>query len=92
MNDKTLSEMRKIMNRHDPIRIYFGKKVNFDEYDPKINEIYKTFKKSKNLDDFTIKVHKIFQKWFSSDLAGNKEIYISLSRDLFNLLTDKNKK
>ena len=41
MNDKTLSEMRKIMNRHDPIRIYFGKKVNFDEYDPKINEIYK---------------------------------------------------
>ena len=84
MNDKILSEMRRVMNRHDPIRIYSGKKINFDEYDPEINEIYKIFKKSKNLDNFTIKVHKIFQKWFSSDIARNKERYISLSIDLIN--------
>ena len=78
--------MRKILNKHDPIGIYFGKDVNFDEYDPEIKDIYKIFKKCKNLDKFVIEVHKIFIKWFSSEVAGNKEEHIDLSRDLFNFL------
>ncbi len=87
MENKLLNGMRKILNNHDPIGIYFGKDVNFDEYDSEIEDIYKIFRKCKNLDKFVIEVHKIFIKWFSSEVAGKKEEYIDLSKDLFNFLS-----
>ncbi len=86
MNNKILNGMRKILNKHDPIGIYHSKKVNFDEYDPEITAIYKTHKRCKNLEKFVKEVHKIFIKWFSAEVAGKKEKYTPLSKDLFNFL------
>ncbi len=87
MDAKVLNEMRIILNKHDPIGIYFGKKINFDEYDSEINEIYKAFQISKNLVAFIENVHKIFKKWFTPEIAGNKKRYVTLSNELFNHLS-----
>ncbi len=87
MDAKLLNEMRIILDKHDPIGIYFGKKINFDEYDSEINEIYKAFQISKNLAAFIENVHEIFKKWFTPEIAGNKKRYVTLSNELFNLLS-----
>lgn len=87
MDAKLLNEMRIILNKHDPIGIYFGKKINFDEYDSEINEIHKVFQISKGIAVFIDKVHNIFKKWFTPEIAGNKKRYVMISNELFNLLS-----
>ncbi|MBI1972776.1 hypothetical protein HYS50_02105 [Candidatus Woesearchaeota archaeon] len=90
------NKLRKILNKHDPIGIYFGMRENFDEYDPEIEDIYRLSKQCKNLDTFVDGVHKIFIRWFGPETAKGKEEYIGLSKELFSFfnreLFSKNKK
>lgn len=88
MDEKLINGMRKILNKHDPIGIYYGKKVNYDEYDPEISEILKVYKNCKNARVFTYKVHNIFKHMFSPEIAGNQKRYAQLSKELWNLLND----
>ena len=90
MNAKLLNEMKKIVNKYDPVGIYYTTEA-FDEYDPEIKDIYINFKKSKTLNEFTKEVHNVFVKWFFPSVAGKKERYINLSKDLFKLLKNQNK-
>lgn len=87
MSNKLLNEMRGILNKYDPIGIYSGN--NFDEYDPEIREIYKISKNCKNLEKFIVRVHKIFIHFFDKRIAGSKQKYVKVSKDLFKLLNRK---
>ncbi len=80
--------MRGILNKHDPIKIYYFTKA-FDEYDPEIKTIYKRSKAVNNLDNFTTLVHKVFIRWFGKDITGKKKKYVKLSKELFELLKTK---
>lgn len=86
MGKELKDTLREILNRHDPIAIYVNKKTNFDEYDPEITRILRVYKRYKDLDGFTDQVYKIFQKMFTIEIAGNRERYVLLSKDLWNLL------
>lgn len=91
MNQKLLNEMRKIVNKHDPIGIYFNKNVNFDEYDLEIIDIHNIFRKCKDVDAFTVEVYRIFKHLFSADVVGNKNKYTCLSKELFDVLNSISK-
>ena len=85
MDTKLLNEMRRVVNKYDPIKIYSGKSVNFDEYDPEIRDIYFIFKKCNSLNKFTVEVHRVFKRWFDKGIAGDKKKYVQLSKDGFKL-------
>lgn len=81
-----MNRLRNILNKHDPIGIYFGKKVNFDEYDSEIKNIYKDFRRYKDFDQFCKRVYSIFKFWFGADVVGDKSKYDKLSKDLYLVL------
>ena len=86
MDPEIRNGLRRIINAHDPMGIYFGEDVNFDEYDPEIGDILTEFKRSKNLEEFTNKVHAIFVKWFSSGIAGPRSKYRNLAEEIYEFL------
>lgn len=88
MNNELLNRMREVLNKHDPIGIY--SRNNFDEYDSEIREIRKIFIGCKDLDKFITEVHKIFIRFFDKRIAGNKQKYVKISKDLFKLLNRSN--
>tara|TARA_Y100000310_G_C20278847_1_gene621618 strand:+ start:289 stop:576 length:288 start_codon:yes stop_codon:yes gene_type:complete len=94
MNTDIKNKLRKIFNNHDPIGIYCDKETNFDEYDPEIEGLIIRFNRSKNLDDFTSKIHTVFVNMFDKDIAGPKSKYNKLAKEVYNLLSkeSKNKK
>lgn len=77
--------MRVILNKHDPIDLYLI--INaFDEYDPEIEEIYKKSDKVNDFDESLDLIHKTFIEFFDKNIAGKKEKYVKLSKDLFKIL------
>ncbi|MEK6867238.1 MAG: hypothetical protein AABX98_00300 [Nanoarchaeota archaeon] len=86
MDAKTKNKLRAIFNKHDPIKIYFGKKVNFDEYDPEIHLLPQAFRGSKNRKEFKEEVHKIFIGMFSKEIAGSRLRYEILAREVYCFL------
>lgn len=85
MNAKLRDKLRKIFNKHDPISIYAGPKINFDEYDPEIEELPFIFKRSKNSVEFLTEVHNVFIKMFDES-AGPKSRYRKLAKEVYELL------
>src|SRR3989344_6993641 len=81
-----MNKLRIILNKQDPIGIYFGKKVNFDEYGPEIKNIYCDFNKCKNFKEFSSLVYSVFQYWFSSDIIGSKTKYNKISKEFYTIL------
>lgn len=86
MDSKLKAALREIFNKHDPIEIYCGKGVNFDEYDPEIKQLPLIFHKNMDLKEFADKLHKLFQKMFSPDIVGNKAKYGKLAKEAYDLL------
>ena len=86
IDPKLKNTLRKIFNKHDPIGIYCSRNINFDEYDPEIKEVLVRFRKDANLENFTSQVHKVFQKMFGQELAGNKTRYRQLAKEINTLL------
>lgn len=86
MDTKTKNKLREIFNKHDPIKIYFGKKINFDEYDPEIRLVPKAFTKSKNKKEFLEEFHQIFIVMFSKEISGPKKKYETLAREVYTFL------
>ncbi len=86
MNLRLRNKLRSIFNKHDPIKIYFGKKVNFDEYDPEINRVLIRFNRSRSLQDFTDELHIVFQQMFDNKIAGQKSRYKKLAKEVYTLL------
>ena len=70
MNEvQTKNKLREIFNRHDLEELYFGRNINFDEYDSEIDMACIAFKKSRNQKEFTDKLYQIFRKMFNNDVA-----------------------
>ena len=82
-NYKMKNKLRRIFNKYDIIKIYQNDKVNFDEYDPEINEIVNGFNKFMNKSEFLKKVHLVFIRMFGKDIAGNRNKYKKLSDEVY---------
>ena len=89
MNPEIRDGLRRIFNKYDPIGIYFGEDVNFDEYDPEIDDMLTKFKRSKNLEEFTNEVHATFVRFFDEDIAGPKSEYRKLAEEVYGFLNIK---
>jgi len=85
MNLKLRNKLRKLFNKHDPIGIYENKDVNFDEYDPEISGLIIRFKRSKNEDEFLDELYIVFKNMFSERIAGSKNRYTKLAKEIYNL-------
>jgi len=92
MEKNILKELRRIFNKHDPIAVFIGEKVNFDEYDPEIKVIFSEFQKSNNFEEFKKRFYKVFCKYFSKKIAGNESDYKKMSQEVYDLLKTGNKK
>ena len=88
MNTKIKQKLREIFNKHDPIGIYENDKINVDEYDPEISGLIIRFKRSKNEDEFLVKIHALFIKMFSDDIAGPKQKYKKLAQEIYSFLKE----
>jgi hypothetical protein len=88
MDDVLRDDLRKIFNRHNPVGVYEDDETNYDEYDSEINHIPKLFQESKNLDEFTLKIHKLFIDYFGKLTGGNKSKYLELSKELYKFLKE----
>ena len=86
INSKLMNKLRTILNKYDPMGIYFGKNVNLNEYDPEIKNIYYDFKKCKNLKEFNKLVYSVFTYWFGGDVIGNKSKYSKISNEIYPVL------
>lgn len=60
--------------------------MNFDEYDPEIDDILTEFKRSKNLEEFTNEVHAMFVNLFNSRIAGPRSKYGKLAGEVYEFL------
>jgi hypothetical protein len=89
MNDKLKDKLRRIFNKHDPIGIYFGDEVNFDEYDPEISAVDIRFKRSKNLKEFTEEIIEVFTNMFTKLSASQEKICIDLAKETYTLLKEE---
>ena len=89
MNLKLKNKLREIFNKHDIIGIYQDKDVNFDEYDPEIEQLPPLFKKTASVNVFTEKLHEVFQRMFSKEDAGNKNRYGKLAKEVYEALCAK---
>ena len=79
-------KLRDIFNKHDQVGIYFGKGINYDEYDQEINGLIIRFKRSKNLEEFTSEIHTLFINMFDKEIAGQKLKYKKLAKEVYDYL------
>lgn len=81
------NRLRKIFNRHDPINLYQGEDINFDEYDNEIIKIVDKFNTSFDLDTFTKAVHLVFIEMFNEEIAGPINLYSNLAKEVYEFLS-----
>ena len=66
-----------------PIGINFEN--NTDEYEPEVRTILPRLRTCANSDEVVAVVLEEFQKWFGPEIAGSKENYHSLSKEIWLL-------
>lgn len=86
MNLKLKNKLREIFNKHDLIGIYQDKDTNFDEYDPEIEQLPQVFRKTVSVKEFTEKLYEVFQRMLSKEVAGNKNRYDKLAKEVHEAL------
>jgi len=91
MEQEILNKLREIFTEHDLMNIYFGRDENFDEYDQEIELILKEFPKCKNPKEFRKKMHEVFQRKFSKELAGEEEKYNQIAKEVYEVLKHSKK-
>ena len=81
------NRLREIFNKYDPIKIYQGEDINVDEYDSEIVKIVEKFNTSFELDTFTNAVHLVFIEMFDEEIAGPRNLYFNLAKEVYEFLT-----
>jgi hypothetical protein len=82
-----LRQMVEVCMRHDPIGINF--EVNSDDYEPEVRTILPRLKACENSNEAVKVVHEEFQKWFGLDIAGPKERYLSLAKEIWHVWNER---
>ena len=80
---RLFDDVAEVLFRHDPIGINF--EDNTDEYEPEARTILPRLRTCANSDEVVAVVFEEFQKWFHPQIAGGKERYISLSKEIWLL-------
>lgn len=76
-----------ILFRHDPVGINFG--GNPDEYYPEVETILPLLKTCHSVEDVMSAVHQEFVRWFNQDLAGPKEGYREIAKDIWEFCQER---
>lgn len=84
MNKKRRNTLRAIFIKHDPMEIYF--ETNFDEYDPEIDLLVRSFRKTMSSHEFLNEVHRFFILMFDKRVAGPKSKYKVLAKEVYDCL------
>jgi len=69
----------------DAIRLSINFEDNTDEYEPEARTILPRLRTCANSDEVVAVVFEEFQKWFGPQIAGGKERYSSLSKEIWLL-------
>ena len=77
------SLVSEILFRHDPVGINF--ETNDDEYEPEVDTILPRLKECDSVKDVLNAVHQEIIDWFDEDIAGDKENYIEIANEIWNL-------
>ena len=72
-----------ILFRHDPIGV--SSEGNTDEYDPEVGTILPRLSRCASADEVRHVVFEEFQKWFTSDDAGDEMRYDAIAKELWVL-------
>jgi len=77
-------QLEKLFFDHDPIGISYVA----DEYDPEVELLLQEIDRVRSVDELTDRIHGIFQKMFSVDIAGPRRKYEPIARDAWRLLKE----
>jgi len=75
-------QLEKLFFDHDPIGIGFVP----DEYDPEVELLLPAIERVTTVDELTDRMHVIFQQMFSIEIAGPRQKYEPIARDLWALV------
>lgn len=78
-----LAELRKILNRHDPIGL-IGIGVPEDEYDPERSVIASRLVHCHGVEDVHAMVYEVFCEYFGAKIAGARAAYGPLAECLWD--------
>ena len=84
-NEKVFKKIREIINRHDPIGI-ISDDDNPDEYDPEVKEITTKLEKKYTQKELTEEILKIFIKYFTPQIVGDKNKYDLIAKEIMAIL------
>jgi hypothetical protein len=77
-------QLEKLFSDHDPI----GIGVVPDEYDPEVELLLPEIDRVTDVDELTDRIHAIFQRMFSADIAGPRRKYEPIARDVWRMLKE----
>ncbi|MCP3975933.1 MAG: hypothetical protein GY720_15740 [bacterium] len=83
-------EVSAILFRHDPIGINF--EDNTDEYDAEADSIVLRLVSAPAIDSVAtvqVVVHQEFVSWFDAQMAGPRERYLGMSREIWEILATR---
>jgi len=83
------NKLREIFNKHDLVKIYFGKETNVDEYDPEIKQLLIHLDNIHSLEEMEKTLIRIFEDMFYRGIVKDKQKYKELTKELYNLLFKK---
>ena len=84
MKKEIKNKFRDIFNKYDLAGIYFNKRINYDEYDPEIEQLLLRLYKIKNKHDLEKELIKIFEVMFWKGVVKKKQEYTNLAKDTCN--------
>ncbi|MEK9156554.1 MAG: hypothetical protein AAB448_00210 [Patescibacteria group bacterium] len=86
MMDPIFTAVRSVINRIDPIGIFYGHQ-NLDEYDAEVGQILLVLSRTKNQEELSQKILEIFVKSFDEKTVGDKNVYERIAKDIWQLKT-----
>jgi hypothetical protein len=89
MNKEKISiEIRRILNKYDPVGLIMDD-LNPDEYDPEINKILEALDSNMTENDLAEEIYNIFVEFFDDKIAGNKDIYKKVAKEVLEIFVKK---
>lgn len=90
--DSIGNKINAVLVRFDPINIYFEDIDNKDEYSGEAEEIARNIENCETEHELNDLVYKIFSAHFGLSIAGKKNHYTDISKELWNQLRNSTTK
>src|SRR5687768_14663901 len=81
-------QLEKVLFQHDPIGISYVP----DEYDPEVERLLPELSRIKSERELTDVIHDVFVQMFDAHLAGPRDRYAPIARDIWRLVYEDHAK